>query len=164
MRLFIAILFEENILDALTDFQNDLKAMGVRGQYTQRKNLHITLSFIGEYSNPEEVLEAMERVEFSPMEIRLDGVGRFGDLFWVGLAENPELMKYVTRLRRELSEQGIPFDKKRFSPHITLIRKASYRDGGKIPVWEAPKGEMTAARVSLMKSELIGTRSMYSNL
>lgn len=29
MRLFIAIQFEENILDALTDFQADLKSQGV---------------------------------------------------------------------------------------------------------------------------------------
>ena len=36
MRLFIAIQFEENILDALTDFQADLKSQGVSGNYTKR--------------------------------------------------------------------------------------------------------------------------------
>ena len=49
MRLYIAIQFEEKILDALNDFQDDLKAQGVTGNYTKRKNLHITLAFIGEY-------------------------------------------------------------------------------------------------------------------
>ena len=43
MRLFIAIQFEENILDALTDFQADLKRQGVTGNYTRRENLHISL-------------------------------------------------------------------------------------------------------------------------
>ena len=43
MRLFIAIQFEENILDALTDFQADLKSQGVSVNYTKRENLHITL-------------------------------------------------------------------------------------------------------------------------
>ena len=84
MRLFIAIQFEEKILDALNDFQDDLKEKGVTGNYTRRENLHITLAFIGEYGNPHDVLEAMEQVGFRPFDIALDGVGSFGDLFWVG--------------------------------------------------------------------------------
>ncbi len=152
MRLFIAIQFEEEILDALTDFQDDLKSLGVTGNYTSRENLHITLAFIGDYGNPDEVLDAMEEVDFRPIRISLDGVGSFGELFWVGLADNPQLMGYVRRLRRGLSEKGIPFDKKRFSPHITLIRKYSYKGKG-IPVSDPPKGSMTATRVSLMLSE-----------
>ena len=43
MRLFIAIQFDETILDALTDFQDDLRWQGVRGNYTKRGNPHITL-------------------------------------------------------------------------------------------------------------------------
>ena len=60
MRLFIAIRFDEKILDALTDFQDDLRAQGVTRNYTKRENLHITLAFIGDYGDPEDVLEAME--------------------------------------------------------------------------------------------------------
>ena len=75
-----------------------------------------------------QTLDVMERVPFEPMEICLEGVGRYGELFWTGIKDNPQLMTYVKRLRRELSEQGIPYDKKRFSPHITIIRKFSYRE------------------------------------
>ena len=164
MRLFIAIQFEENILDALTDFQADLKSQGVTGNYTRRENLHITLAFVGDYGNPDEVLEAMEQVDFRPIEISLDGVGSFGELFWVGLTDNPQLMGYVKRLRRELSEQGIPFDKKRFSPHITLIRKYSCRGGRVIAVSDPPKGSMTATRVSLMRSERGKNGMIYTEL
>ena len=153
MRLFIAIQFEEHILDALTDFQDDMRALGVAGNYTRRENLHITLAFIGDYGNPDDVLDAMDRVEFRPFEIEVDGVGRFGELFWVGISDNPELTGYVKRLRRELSASRIPFDKKKFSPHITLIRKVSYNDGREIPISEPPKGKMMATRVSLMRSE-----------
>ena len=153
MRLFIAIRFDEKILDALTDFQDDLRAQGVTGNYTKRENLHITLAFIGDYGDPVDVLEAMEQVEFSPIDISLDGVGSFGDLFWVGLKENPQLAGYVKKLRRVLAECGIPFDRKRFSPHITLIRKCSYKGGREIPVSDPPKGRMKAVRVSLMRSD-----------
>ena len=164
MRLFIAIQFEQNIIDALTDFQDDLRIKGVKGNYTRPENLHITLAFIGDYGNPDDILDAMEQVPFSPMKISLDGVGRFGELFWVGLSENPELASYVKRLRRELSAQGIPFDKKRFSPHITLIRKFSYRGDNRIPVDEAPIGSMTATHVSLMLSERGRNGMIYTEI
>ena len=164
MRLFIAIQFDESILDALTDFQDDLKSQGVTGNYTKRENLHITLAFIGDYGNPDEVLDAMEQVDFRPVEISLDGVGSFGDLFWAGLTDNPQLAAYVKRLRHVLSEQGIPFDKKRFSPHITLIRKYSCRGGGEIPVSDPPKGSMRATRVSLMRSERGKNGMIYTEI
>ena len=164
MRLFIAIQFEENILDALSDFQDDLKSQGVTGNYTRRENLHITLAFIGDYGNPDEVLDAMDHVDFSPIDISLDGVGSFGDLFWAGLADNPQLAVYVKRLRRELSKQGIPFDKKRFSPHITLIRKYSCRGGKEIPVSDPPKGNMTATKISLMRSERGKSGMIYTEI
>ena len=153
MRLFIAIQFDEKILDVLTDFQDDLRAQGVTGNYTRRENLHITLAFIGDYSNPDDVLEAMEQLDFRPIDIALDGVGNFGELFWVGLKDNPQLDGYVKKLRRALAECDIPFDRKHFSPHITLIRKYSYKGGREIPVSKPPKGQMKATRVSLIRSE-----------
>jgi 2'-5' RNA ligase len=164
MRLFIAIRFEDHILDALTDFQAVLKSQGVTGSFTRRENLHITLAFIGDYGNPEEVLEAMERSKFRPTKISLDGVGSFGDLFWAGLSDNPQLAAYVRRLRRELSGHDIPFDGKRFSPHITLIRKYSCRGKREIPVSEPPKGSMKAARVSLMRSERGKNGMIYTEI
>ena len=164
MRLFIAIQFDKKVLDALTNFQADLKRRGVTGNYTRRENLHLTLAFVGDYGNPDEVLDAMERVKFSPIRLSLDGVGNFGPLFWVGLADNPQLEAYVKRLRRALSEQGIPFDKKRFRPHITLIRKYFVRNGGPIPVIHPPKGSMTATRVSLMRSERGKNGMIYTEI
>ena len=164
MRLFIAIQLKENVLDALTDFQDVLKGQGVIGNYTRRENLHITLAFIGDYGNPDEVLCAMEQADFRPIEINLDGVGSFGELFWVGLSDNPQLAGYVKRLRHELSEQGIPFDKKRFSPHITLVRKYSCKVGKEIPVSDPPKGSMKATRVSLMRSERGKNGMIYTEI
>ena len=164
MRLFIAIQFKENVLNALTDFQDNLRSQGVTGNYTKKENLHITLAFIGDYGNPDEVLDAMKQVDFRPIKISLNGVGSFGDLFWVGLADNPQLFGYVRRLRRALTEQGIPFDKKRFSPHITLIRKASYNGGKLIPVSEPPKADMVATGVSLMCSERGKNGMIYTEL
>ena len=50
MRLFIASRFDDNILDALSDYQDDLRALGIAGNYTRRENLHITL--VRKFKNP----------------------------------------------------------------------------------------------------------------
>ena len=60
-------------------------------------------------------------------------------------------------MRRALAEGDIPFDRKRFSPHITLIRKASLdRDLPGVPV---PDAGMEIDSIALMRSDR-GKRGM----
>ena len=77
------------------------------------------------------------------------GIGRFGDLWWAGIRHSDRLAALVKSLRHVLADEGIPFDRKRFSPHITLIRKAS-RDAAGIPI--TPE-TMTVRTISLMSSK-----------
>ncbi len=150
MRLFIAIQLDDSVRDALTAVQSALRANRVGGNYTKIENLHLTLAFIGEYGDPSRVLDVMRSVPLAPLSLALEGFGCFGDLYWCGLARQDELTAYVSRLRRALAEAGIPFDRKRFSPHITLLRRASV---DRLPGVAVPKASMTAERVSLMRSE-----------
>ncbi len=152
MRLFIALRFDEEILRALADFQARLKACEVRGHYATEENLHLTLAFIGEYGEPDAVLDAMEAAAFASFPLRLDGMGTFRDLYWAGVEKHPALFGYAKRLRRALAEREIPYDRKRFSPHITVLRKASWQGEG-LPDAAPPVGEMEARGVSLMRSE-----------
>ena len=149
MRLFIAIKLNPQLRNALTDIQQHLIRRGIRGNYTNTDNLHITLAFIGEYDEPDYVTEVISEVPFSPFPISISALGHFGDLWWVGISDNDELDSYVKRLRKALSEAGIPFDKKKFSPHITLIRKAI----GTLPAVSVPKTVMSVDHISLMRSE-----------
>jgi 2'-5' RNA ligase len=155
MRLFIAIKLNSELRNALTDVQQRLIRRGIRGNYTNTDNLHITLAFIGEYDEPDFVTEVISEVPFSPFPISLSTLGHFGNLWWVGLDDNDELDSYVKRLRKALSEAGIPFDKKKFSPHITLIRKAI----GTLPAVSVPKTVMSVDHISLMSSKR-GTKGM----
>ena len=149
MRLFIAINISPEMKDALTDAQRIMYDCGVRGNFTSEENLHLTLAFIGEYPNAETVMDAISGVKFTPFELVLDGIGRFDDLWWAGLQDSAALVAVVRRVRRALAENEIPFDRKRFSPHITLIRKAS-RDAAGIAI--APE-TMTVRTISLMSSK-----------
>ena len=75
MRLFIAIRFSEEILDALEEIQEDWRMQGVFGNYTKPENLHLTLAFIGEYPDPELIREIISQVRFEPFRLRLEGLG-----------------------------------------------------------------------------------------
>ena len=161
MRLFIAIRLDDSIRDALTEVQTTLRKHRVGGNYTKIENLHLTLAFIGEYGDPDRVLEAMRAVPFEPIPICLEGFGAFGDLYWCGLARQDKLEAYVKRLRRALAEADIPFDRKRFSPHITLLRRASFNH---MPGVTVPAAAMTAEAVSLMRSERGKNGMVYTEL
>ena len=161
MRLFIAINLTQEMKEALIDIQNDWYDAGVRGNFSPEENLHLTLAFIGEYPDPDRVTDALRTVTFSPIPLTLEGVGAFGDLWWAGLKASPALEAVAKRIRRALSVSCIPFDRKRFSPHITLLRKASEET---IPPVCVSPVEMNAGRISLMRSDLGRNGMIYTEL
>ena len=166
MRLFIAIQLNDEMKNALVRIQNAMKRQGVRGNFTRRENLHLTLAFIGEYSDPDEVLEIMDQVQFEPFDLRLDGVGAFGNLWWAGTDGSESLMAVAKMLRHGLADAGIPFDHKKFSPHITLVRKAHSLDG-RIPagVLEgAGEAGMLVDHISLMRSDRGKSGMVYTEI
>ena len=163
MRLFIAIPLGAALRAAVLEAQETFRRHGVTGNYTKPENLHLTLAFIGEYPDPDAVLDVLDAVPFRPFALRLNGVGAFGDLWWLGLERNPGLEAYVRRLRRALAEAGVPFDSKRFSPHITLVRRAVAGPLG-MPGIDVPRAAMTADYVSLMRSDHGRDGMIYTEL
>ena len=123
MRMFIAIQLNDYMKDVLQAMQDYMRSRGVKGNYTKRENLHLTLAFIGEFDDPGVVLEAIGRAKLRPFEIALSGTGSFRSLWWAGIDGGMALQSFARRLQRELDAAGIPYDRKKFSPHITLIRK-----------------------------------------
>ena len=160
MRLFIAINLSEEMKSALIAAQNAMYDRGVRGSFSPEENLHLTLAFIGEYPQAQPVLDALDTVRFAPFELALDGVGCFGDLWWAGLKDSAPLAAVARRVRRALAAGDIPFDRKRFSPHITLIRRASRSAAG---ICIAP-ASMTVDTLSLMRSDRGRGGMIYTEL
>ena len=161
MRLFIAINLNEEFRDALAQAQETLYSSGMKGNYTPAENLHLTLAFIGEYPDPRHVMEALERVEFAPFEIRLQGFGNFGDLWWAGLQKSEALQDLARRIRRELALEEIPYDRKKFSPHFTLVRRAR---GRRMPGLVLPDLSMRVESFSLMRSARGRSGMVYTEI
>ena len=151
MRLFIAIPLERGMKERVRAVQAEFRSQQVTGNYTPAENLHVTLAFIGEHNDPDRVMDAIGSVRFLPFSITMDRLGRFEKLWWTGFCESRELETLARKVRRALSENGIPFDRKRFTPHVTIVRKPQFAKEKLLPVTVAPVS-MTVDRVCLMQS------------
>ncbi len=160
MRLFVAIMLSDEVKRALIDAQNEMYDRGVRGNFTAEENLHLTLAFIGEYPDALPVLDALEGLSFSPFTLSPEGLGCFGDLWWAGMRASEALNALARGVRHALADAGIPFDRKRFSPHVTLLRRAS----GNMPGLQIGSASMTVGAVSLMRSDQGRNGMIYTEL
>ena len=160
MRLFAALLLSDDMKASVTAAMHGLKTAGVKGNYVPTRNLHLTLAFIGETDEPAAVREALKTVTMKPFRLSLDGMGTFGDILWVGLKGNQGLSAAVKSVRDALDAAGIGYDRKKFVPHITIVRKMS----GSWKQVPAPKGDMMVKKISLMKSELKDGKRVYTEI
>ena len=161
MRLFIAIRLSDEMKKALGTCMHDLKKQGVEGNYVPAQNLHMTLAFLGEYDYPAKVKEVIRKVPLPEFRLALSEKGNFGNILWAGVKGNQKLKTYVKDLRAALAAEGIPFDKEKFVPHITLILKVSAKKPYQVHL---PKADMTVKKASLMRSEQKNGKMVYKEL
>lgn len=163
MRIFIAIRFTEVFKSSILDAQDGLKEYGVRGNYTQPENLHLTLAFIGETERVEEIKAAVDAVKFEPFVIRTGKMGCFNGrsrVVWLGIEGEDKVKAIAQQLRRNIDQRGIDYAKGKFSPHITLVRQPS-----EMPLdIDVESESMTVSKIYVMKSERINGRLVYTAL
>lgn len=163
MRIFIAIRFTEAFKSSILYAQDGLKEYGVRGNYTQPENLHLTLVFIGETERVEEIKAAVDAVKFEPFVIRTGKMGCFNGrsrVVWLGIEGEDKVKAIAQQLRRNLDQRGIDYAKGKFSPHITIVRQPS-----EMPLdIDVESESMTVSKIYVMKSERINGRLVYTAL
>lgn len=157
MRLFIGISLEKSKIDKLC---RKLYEMGFRGNFTIPCNYHITLAFIGDYNDPNKILEIINRLNFSIQNIKSTKVDLIKDNVCLKCESNL-LNDYVKSLRDALKKENIKFDNKPFVPHITLIRKAFIP---KINIDIPFEIEFSNLHVSLFESTRIQSRLVYREI
>ena len=165
MRLFIAINFPEEIKDYLINAINNLKEQSLGGNFSRRENLHLTLCFIGETSKINVIKKIMEKIESESFELSFNSSGRFkrkeGDIFWVGVEQNPRLIALWHYLTNELITAGFDIEDREYKPHITMGRKVLTQ---KYPSIDVPDVKFKVSQVDLMKSEHINGILTYTPL
>jgi RNA 2',3'-cyclic 3'-phosphodiesterase len=194
IRTFLAVELSETLRADLTTIHLELKqrlgrelSKAVRVSWVQPASLHLTVKFLGDIDEQlvGPMQKAMENVLTShrAIEIPLDRLGVFPRLqqprvLWVGPSEQWEKSQDATRLallHKAIDDccgsLNLAPDTRPLSPHLTLARiKEGGRDFGQLlarsGVLDKPLlvGLMAVDAITLMKSELKPTGSVYTKL
>jgi 2'-5' RNA ligase len=89
----------------------------------------LTLRFIGEVEGhvSDEIHDVLGQIEAPCFSLELRGVGHFpprGEprALWVGIEKNERLMLLHNRIESALVRIGLPSERRRFAPHVTVAR------------------------------------------
>jgi len=124
-RLFVAIPLPDIIKQQLT-----FKHGGVPGARWQTvAQMHLTVRFIGEVDGAAaaDIRGALSVIKGDPFSLELAGCGTFGArgrerILWVGVKRCEALMQLRDRIEAALVREGLPPDRRKFHPHVTLAR------------------------------------------
>jgi 2'-5' RNA ligase len=137
IRSFIAFDIEEaEVLRELGNAQNLLAETGADLKIVKPENIHVTVRFLGNIRprQVDEVHEEMEKTDFTPFSIEIEGAGVFPNLghirvVWAGIRRGAdELGEIFNQLEPRLQRLGFKPDRKGFSPHLTIARVRSGRN------------------------------------
>ncbi len=162
MRLFVAIELSDEIKDALCAVMVFLRAQGVRGNYTSRENLHLTLAFIGESERIDDAISALNSVTPAAFDVMVGGFGFFWKLLWAGVEKNEHLYMLADDVQNALKRAGFVLEQREFVPHITLVRKMQH-ETCVLPI-STERTRMTINTLSLMSSSCDNGMIRYSRV
>lgn len=179
MRAFISIELPDEIKYNIEKAIGEMKLILTPLKWVEKKNLHITLKFLGWVGNDkiEGLTGSLEDIVrgFGSIKISLAGLGVFPNgkrprVIWVGIGQGGDRVKELAdRLGDKLSGKGFRKEEREFSPHLTIGRIKEEIDiealSGSIKKNEkAEFGGFTAKHISLMKSTLRRSGPIYEEI
>jgi 2'-5' RNA ligase len=126
-RLFFALWPDANLRERLYgEAQACSKRQG--GRAMQRETLHMTLLFLGDVMREHipQLVQQVDKVKCEPFAFGLGALQcwRHNRIAYAGLEEDVrELHQLATQLQVASEAAGISFDRRAFTPHVTLVRK-----------------------------------------
>ncbi len=180
VRTFIAIELPEAVVAKLASLQDRLQGSGARVKWVNRDNLHLTLKFLGdvEYERVSEISQVIGGAvaDITPFSVSVKGTGTFPRgsgaprVVWAGLeGDTGQIEKMHSRLNEKLVRFGVPYEKRRFSPHITIGRVKS-ASGSRNLIADLQDfrtsdfGQVDVSELVFMMSELTGKGPIYTAL
>jgi RNA 2',3'-cyclic 3'-phosphodiesterase len=125
MRLFVGLDLPWEVRERLA-----LLGGGIPGaRWVPSDNYHITLRFIGEVSSPqaEEIDHALATLRARSFAMTLAGVGTFDKAgrpvaLYASVERSAQLEHLHGKIETACQRAGLPAERRRFTPHVTLAR------------------------------------------
>lgn len=120
MRCFISLPVAKDVVPALLRLQ---RRLGV-GRVVPPENLHLTLAFLDNQSHEvlEAIHESLQLIQAPPFSVTLTGLDQFGWSVHLKVQENPRLDALHGRVQAAVRHAGIFLPRRRFRPHVTVLR------------------------------------------
>ena len=174
-RLFVAIKILDYVTNNLLNVCRKLTDTHSEFKWEQPEKVHITLKFIGEVEERIVTQIAQELNFIRNYNSFIFSVARFGFFFrngeprilWAGLKTDESIHKLVEELNIRLSIFSVPIEKRKFEPHLTLLRIKKNPGNEFINKFKEHSFEdMTfkSNQIKLIKSELSHSGARYSNI
>jgi len=129
-RCFIALWPDAQARDQLDALARQLQKEHSGSRRMHPDNLHLTLAFIGplEEEAARRVAQMLLAVDVAPFCWTLDLYGGFARarVLWAGDQGEPQLATLAHKVRQGLDDLMVAYDRKPFSPHVTLLRDVAH--------------------------------------
>ncbi|MFZ1970784.1 MAG: RNA 2',3'-cyclic phosphodiesterase [Candidatus Nanoarchaeia archaeon] len=166
-RTFIGIEIPEKVKEEIDKIQKQLPEF--MGKFTEKKNLHVTLKFLGEIDEDKilEVKKRLKEIKFSDFEAKLDKIGFFDNtdrgVVWVNITNCEKLQKEIDK-----KLEGLFQKEKRFMGHLTIARTKYIKNKRefleKLDQIKISHFGFNIGEFDLKESVLTGQKHVYINL
>jgi 2'-5' RNA ligase len=131
MRAFLALAIPDDISAALIRLQSGIPF----GRPVPRDNLHLTLAFLEDAPEPalEDLHDLMTVLRVPPVAVRFTGIDSFTEsergLILAVVERTDALQSLHDRVASLCRQAGLDLPRRRFRPHVTLMRTNRRPDG-----------------------------------
>ena len=170
MRLFVSVPMPKEVKDYLYDLQKKVKSKHLaKVNWVHKKNLHLTLRYLGEVKGSKEVVTRLKEVKFKKFKARLDVVGVFPserEVRVVFVACEPSSKFKSLSSKVDEATLGLGKNEHTFVSHVTLGRVKNVKKSKEfislIKGLDVDKLEFQVDSFVLMKSVLRREGPSYS--
>lgn len=175
-RLFIGTFIDSSLFSQFyPEFITEMDEV-VRGKWTESHNLHFTYKFLGnvEESEIDNIKESLNEllIEHDTL-LKINGIGAFPTvkkpkiIYTKVFNPGKAIFSHFQQIEAKMLKLGFQFEKKKFLPHVTLLRvkgiNSGFADKFKSFI-DTPIGIMPSYRVNLVESTLTTTGPIYKIL
>ena len=171
-RLFIALEIPVEALNSIIEIRDEIYGIPNNIKWEAKNKLHITLKFLGDVGEnmTELIITQLDKIIYDKFTAEFSKFGIFfrdnqPKILWVGLKENRQLFEVQKKVEENLELLGFEKEKRKFKPHITLLRLKGKEDIIKINNFrnvKLPQIKFNMEKILLIKSILQPGGSEYS--
>ncbi len=175
IRLFVALKIPFEVKETLLNTCKDLSGNPEKFRWETPGKIHLTLKFIGEVDEDllDPIKEELDFVEnyhsFNCSVTKFDFFFRFKEpkILWAGLKTDGSIYELVNELNSKLEKFSIPVEKRKFKPHLTMLRIKKHPGEKFIQDFRNYRFDdftFTSNEVALIQSQLLPTGAKYTEI